>query len=47
MVAAGAKHAAEIGVIAKADDILCAVHAYKVGESKNVAMHFMYAGSAF
>ena len=25
MVAAGAKHAAEIGVITKADDIVCAV----------------------
>jgi len=46
MVAAGAKHAAEIGVITKADDIVCAVHAYKVGASKNVAMRFFYAGPA-
>ena len=40
------KHAAEIGVITKADDIVCAVHAYKAGATKNVAMRFYYAGAA-
>ena len=42
----GTKHAAEIGVITKADDIVCAVHAYKAGATKNVAMRFYYAGAA-
>ena len=42
----GTKHAAEIGVITKADDIVCAVHAYKAGATKNVAMRFFYAGAA-
>ena len=46
MVAEGTKHAAEIGVITKADDIVCAVHAYKAGATKNVAMRFYYAGAA-
>ena len=46
MVAEGTKHAAEIGVITKADDIVCAVHAYKAGATKNVAMRFFYAGAA-
>ena len=36
----------EIGVITKADDIVCAVHAYKAGATKNVAMRFYYAGAA-
>ena len=46
MVAEGTKHAAEIGVITKADEIVCAVHAYKAGATKNVAMRFYYAGAA-
>jgi len=33
-------------VITKADDIVCAVHAYKAGATKNVAMRFYYAGAA-
>ena len=28
------------------DDIICAVHSYKVGVTKNIAMRFFYAGAA-
>eukprot|EP00629_Pelagomonadales_sp_RCC1024_P003216 CAMPEP_0119273384 /NCGR_PEP_ID=MMETSP1329-20130426/10158_1 /TAXON_ID=114041 /ORGANISM="Genus nov. species nov., Strain RCC1024" /LENGTH=517 /DNA_ID=CAMNT_0007273585 /DNA_START=59 /DNA_END=1612 /DNA_ORIENTATION=- len=45
MVAAGCKFATAAGYVTDTTDILCAVQAYKVGESKNVAMRFMYAGA--
>ena len=35
-----------IEVGCEADDIVCAVHAYKAGATKNVAMRFYYAGAA-
>jgi len=45
MVVEGAKFAASLGHLTHVDDIICAVHSYNVGATKNVAMRFFYAGS--
>lgn len=45
MVVEGAKFAAALGYLTHLDDIVCAVHSYNVGTTKNVAMRFFYAGS--
>ena len=46
MVVEGAKKAYGLGLIKHVDDIICAVHSYKVGVTKNIAMRFFYAGAA-
>jgi pyruvate kinase len=46
MVLEGAKCAFALGHLDHVDDIVCAVHSYKVGVTKNIAMRFFYAGAA-
>ena len=38
-------HAAVLGLVAHGDDILCAVHSYRVNKAKNIAMRFFHASS--
>ncbi|KAJ8608086.1 hypothetical protein CTAYLR_009622 [Chrysophaeum taylorii] len=46
MVTEAVKFAASLGIVTCAEDPICALHAYRIGAVKNVAMRFFEAGSA-
>ena len=45
MVAEGTKYAASLGIVAGGDDVLLALHSYRVADEKNMAMRFFHASS--
>ena len=46
MVAEGTRFACALGLVCHGDDILCAVHSYRVARAKNIAMRFFHANTA-
>jgi len=46
MVTEAVKYAASLGFVKYAEDVVCALHAYRVGTTKNVAMRVFQAGAA-
>lgn len=46
MVSEGVKYASKLGFLKYKEDVVCALHAYRVGMTKNIAMRFFQAGSA-
>lgn len=45
MVAEGTKYARSLGIVANGDDVLLALHSYRVADEKNMAMRFFHASS--